>query len=229
MSLKEAAEKNIALFVLGLLFTGFIAGIGAHKALLEIVGQKSTSESEQALAGAQAENQRLAAQLSEIQKKVSGLTSENERFQKQLSAPPSGNTPSTAALDSGSTGATLQVALQEGAQRIKNFEFSLQGCEREGADIVCWIMVTNRDVDRDLWVSYESRMIDDAGDQHRQSARIFGGNETRYGNIKLALASNVPTRLGLRFQGVAGKTRQVKLLEVIYNDFPVQWRNIQVG
>jgi hypothetical protein len=41
MSLKEKIEKNLALWVLGLLLAGFLAGVGAYKTMLEITNQET--------------------------------------------------------------------------------------------------------------------------------------------------------------------------------------------
>ena len=45
MPLKDKIENNLTLFVLGLLVTGFSAGLGAYKVLVEIAGAGSTGSS----------------------------------------------------------------------------------------------------------------------------------------------------------------------------------------
>jgi hypothetical protein len=37
-SLRERVEDNLALFILGILFAGFVAGLGFYKGALEILG-----------------------------------------------------------------------------------------------------------------------------------------------------------------------------------------------
>src|SRR5258708_1247048 len=46
MTLRERIEDNIAIWLLGTLLTGFLAGIGAYKSVLEISSQKMISATE---------------------------------------------------------------------------------------------------------------------------------------------------------------------------------------
>lgn len=48
MTLKEKIENNLTLYTLGLLFTGFIAGVGVYRGVIEIAGPKTADVSQQA-------------------------------------------------------------------------------------------------------------------------------------------------------------------------------------
>ncbi len=110
---------------------------------------------------------------------------------------------------------------------VSNYRFVLRGCSAEGSNIVCSFVVTNLAGDRDFELSYQSGMIDGAGEPH-QAERIFAGRELRASNAGIHLVTGVATAFSFRFEGLAASVRDIALLEVKSRGFSVQWRGVPV-
>jgi len=111
---------------------------------------------------------------------------------------------------------------------VSNYRFELRGCRAEGSNIVCSFFITNLEGDRDFELSYQSGMIDSAGEPH-QAERIFAGRELLASNADIHLVTGVPTAISFRFVGLAASVRSIALLEVKSRGFSVQWRSVQVA
>ncbi len=139
-------------------------------------------------------------------------------------------------------------AKQEGkavqSKEVKDFIFELQGCRIADETITCTMMITNKEKSRNLtlgspgWNSDFSctKIIDASGDEHCASGLKLGSKTIGQweGN---ALASDVPMKATIRFEGVAPNTVNVALFEILCradltdirdNLFKVQFRNISL-
>jgi hypothetical protein len=114
-------------------------------------------------------------------------------------------------------------------QRAENYQFTLEQCERQGSDLVCWIKARNDAEDRELRVTEASRAIADDGTPYESSSRILGSRDIANFDLFVDLPTGVPTRFGLRFKGLATKVRHLSLLEMSAQGFHVQWRDVVVS
>jgi hypothetical protein len=109
---------------------------------------------------------------------------------------------------------------------VNGLRFDLRFCRLEGSDVYCEIKVTNTRADEQVELSNLSRLVDDDGVEHRASHLYYRG-ETGTLSFVMELATDIPTKFGLRFAG-AGKTKRIALLEFCCWSNKVQWKSITV-
>lgn len=169
----------------------------------------------------------LEADRAKDQARIETLTSQlaaarGERGRAGPGATPKGSAHPAAAA------APPQLSADPRVQRIDDYVFTLDACKRQGPDLYCWIVVRNGDADRQLQVSFESRLIADDGTAYHQTTLVLGDQETFLSILFMQLPTGVPVRFGLRFKGLAVKVRHLSLLEVVTPAFRVQFRDVNV-
>ena len=228
MSLKERIENSPVLLVLGLLLAGFIAGVGAYKALLEMVGAtrlgdpNSGAGVESTLERALAENKQLEAKLQKTQKDCGLFRVQLAQVQDMLRIERSERAATYAhvAATPGPTSASVKSA--------QGFDFVLEGCAAEASDLNCWLRVTNRRERRVLKVFVDgSRLTDQNDNVHEMKRALESDGSKEFNILRLDLASGSTSRFGLHFAGLGGST-SLKLLVLHTMDFDLEWRNVDV-
>jgi hypothetical protein len=112
---------------------------------------------------------------------------------------------------------------------IEDYVFTLDACQRQGADLYCWVVVRNDGADRGLAITDASRLIADDGTPYEQSTRIFGSREDGFLPLfVIQLSTGVPARIGLRFKGLGAKVQHLALLELVAPSFRVAFRDVPV-
>lgn len=107
------------------------------------------------------------------------------------------------------------IALQK--VEADNLTFEVKECKMSGENIICDLLITNKDQDRELYLNNKdwrppSRIFDDSGNE-------YGANQVQIGSKKgsrpkTLLVSGVPTRAKLYFEKVSRQASSITLLEV---------------
>jgi hypothetical protein len=105
------------------------------------------------------------------------------------------------------------VAVEE----IAGVAFSLKGCRLSNSVLSCDLTVTNHDKDRLLEICTPcfrnaSRLIDSEGNEYAPEAAYIGSDYTH--RPTATLASEVPLKAGIRFNGIRSNPASIKLLEL---------------
>jgi len=95
--------------------------------------------------------------------------------------------------------------------------FSLLGCRLSGSVVTCDLSVVNKDDDRQIEIctpcfGNSSRLVDAEGNEYQPEAASLGSNHSL--RPTAALASGVPLKGSMRFNGVPAGSVTIKLLEI---------------
>ena len=153
--------------------------------------------------------EKVSTQASRITLLEVGCESNGKRIIAKLrNVPLSGAPPPTPAKPKG-------VVLQK--VEADNFTFEVKECKMSGANIICNLLITNNDQDRELRLYNKdyrplSRIFDDFGN-------AYGANQVQIGSKKgshprTLLISGVPTGTKLYFEKVSTQASRITLLEV---------------
>jgi hypothetical protein len=122
------------------------------------------------------------------------------------------------------------VAVKE----IAGVAFSLKGCRLSNSVLSCDLTVTNHDKDRLLEICTPcfrnaSRLVDSEGNEYAPEAAYIGSDYTH--RPTATLASEVPLKAGIRFNGIRSNPASIKLLELgvrigFGGDYEVQFHDI---
>jgi TolB-like protein len=99
----------------------------------------------------------------------------------------------------------------------KGITFELKQCKKVGGAILCELLLTSNDRERELWLSiYESTgpssLFDDAGNE-ASVAQVRLGNVVGE-QVHITLVAGVPTRATLRFEGASPQAGKIALLKI---------------
>lgn len=107
--------------------------------------------------------------------------------------------------------------------------FDLQGCKFSGTTVTCDLIVTNNEDDRELYISYNTRIFDESGNQYNASLIELGNNRSDF-EAWLILIKGIPTKLRLSFNEVSSGIRKITVLEIVggtsNSRIKIQFRNI---
>lgn len=145
-------------------------------------------------------------------------------------------------IDTSSTtiGGSVLKPAQKGQMQVEaeNFQFQLYKCMSSGQIVTCDFMVTNKAADRGLNIygtngNNSSRIIDDMGNVFNASKVKIGTNTGNY-DCGVNLASNIPMKMQLIFEGVTSQSNTLSLLELkgysgFVAHFKAQFRNVQLA
>lgn len=139
--------------------------------------------------------------------------------------------------DSSSTGSSLPLQEEPAVvavEEVSGVAFSLRECRRSNSVVTCDFTIVNRDNDRKLEIctpcyGVGSRLVDSEGNQYRPEAAYLGSGFTHRPNA--VLASGVPMRAGIRFNGLQPNATRIALLELGFRigfsgNHTVQFRDI---
>jgi TolB-like protein len=109
------------------------------------------------------------------------------------------------------------------------FTFELVKCRLSGTTVICDLVITNHDVERQLAfgnaVPGGSVVYDDVGNSHRwREGQI--ANSSLYGAV---LVSEIPTKARISFEGIPSGVTRCPLLELSFftrHEFKVSFRNV---
>ena len=169
----------------------------------------------------------LEADHANDQSRIETLTAQLAAARGERGKPGPGATPNGSALPA-ATAARPRAAAGPRVQTLEDYVFTLDACKPRGADIDCWIVVRNDDADRELRVSFDSRLVAADGTTYHPTTLVLGDQETFLSFLFMQLPTGVPIRFGLRFKGLAVKVRHLSLVEVVTPGFRVQFRDVDV-
>lgn len=115
---------------------------------------------------------------------------------------------------------------------MQEFSFELQGCRLSGQTVTCYLIVTNKGNDRNLYFGHNqvTRIFDDTGNEYQVETIRFGNKQMRRSWVHNRLVSGIPVKASLSFEKISPETSKINLLEIGcqqgYHDFTVQFRNI---
>jgi TolB-like protein len=114
-------------------------------------------------------------------------------------------------------------------QRAGNLLFEIKGCSLAGKLVKCELLVTNSGEDVDTYLfAVDVRLFDDEGNEY-QAQEVFLGGSKGSGKFEAArtrLASGIPVRARLSFDGISPETQRATLLELKANQSTIQFRNV---
>ena len=114
-------------------------------------------------------------------------------------------------------------------QHAGNLLFELKGCSLTGKLVKCELLVTNSGEDVDASVFAVSvRLFDDEGNEYQAQEVLLGGSKGsgRFEAARTRLASGIPVRARLTFDGISPETQRATLLELHTNQSTIQFRNV---
>jgi TolB-like protein len=115
------------------------------------------------------------------------------------------------------------------------FTFELQQCKMSGTRLICTILITNTEQDKELLLNYfDTRIVDNSGNVFRPS-RIQLGDRWGDGNVWTVLANGIPMKAIITFD-LSIEINTIALLEMPCGEpsvfrargFKVQFRNIPI-
>jgi curli biogenesis system outer membrane secretion channel CsgG len=119
--------------------------------------------------------------------------------------------------------ATSTVAPEPIRVRVNDHVFELKRCTLSGTDLQCEILITNQGQDRTLYLfPSNARLVDEEGTQYDAISLTLGGGAhvpmMVFGNNKPPaashLATGVPVKAVLSFEGIPSGTKRVALIEI---------------
>lgn len=137
---------------------------------------------------------------------------------------------------------TPQIQTQQTVE-AKGFSFLLQGCERSGGRVICYLLITNNDEDSGLCINdiidanKASRLFDDLGNGYRSISPQLGKNGGNSSDFaESLLVRGIPMRASVTFEDVSSQAKMIAMLELFCRNglctklsgsgFKVQFRNI---
>jgi TolB-like protein len=121
-------------------------------------------------------------------------------------------------------------ALQQ--QRAGNLLFELKGCSLAGKLVKCEFLVTNSGEDVDVAIRVRgSRLFDGEGNEYHARDAVLGSDKCNESclSVRTRLASGIPVRASLSFDGIPPDTQRATLLELQgaqRQEYAVQFRNV---
>lgn len=137
----------------------------------------------------------------------------------------------TVACDPGIEGGELSLD-GPALQRVEKegLAFDLHGCARVDSAVHCGIAVHNREDEQNLYLSGKSRAVLDRGGQV-QAGRVSLGGYWATGSLSRVgspLLKGVPTSLGVVFEGLPDGVEVLRLLDLDFYGFDVDFRDVPV-
>ena len=132
--------------------------------------------------------------------------------------------------------ATLEQSVEEGG-----FTFSHSQCERSGKNVICSILITSNDQDRELriWIhghygfpEHGTKIIDNLGNGYSATKGQLGDKYSQaplHQNMHNSLVAGIPTKASFSFEGVVSEARSIALFEIGCDTFKAQLRNIPLS
>jgi hypothetical protein len=119
-------------------------------------------------------------------------------------------------------------------KEVAGMAFSLKGCRLSNSVVTCEFSVVNHDKDRRLEIctpcyGVGSRLVDSEGNEYSPEAAYLGSGFTHRPDA--VLASEVPLKAGIKFNGIESNPASIKLLELgvrvgFSGDHTVQFHDI---
>jgi len=102
----------------------------------------------------------------------------------------------------------------------------LKECRISGTTINCHFLTVNSDAEKNLWFyPSQSRLLDEEGNEYNGKSGGFGGrNQESF--VTANVATGVPMKLQLVFEGVPPELQRATLLAIPFNHGAVQFRNV---
>jgi TolB-like protein len=118
-------------------------------------------------------------------------------------------------------------------QRVGNLLFELKGCSLAGKLVQCELLVTNSGEDVDAFIfAVNVRLFNDEGNEYQAQEVFLGGSKGsgRFEAARTRLASGIPVRARLSFDGISPETQRATLVELQGDaqgrGYVVQFRNV---
>jgi hypothetical protein len=120
-------------------------------------------------------------------------------------------------------------ALWNDPRSVEGFTFALQRCTRKVPTVSCSFTVVSNQADRELTIQGRSRIIQSSGTEQLASTVSLAGRETRvdqYSSLSANLIRGVPMIGGVSFEGIDGDQPKAPVIELLFNGFNVQFRDV---
>ncbi|CAK8720852.1 MAG: TolB amino-terminal domain-containing protein [Candidatus Electronema aureum] len=126
------------------------------------------------------------------------------------------------------------------SQVVKGILFEAKGCKLSGGSLICRLLVTSQDEDKEISVfndhdwSARTRVFDNMSNEYRASMLEIANKKSRSSSAGHTLVSGVATKLAFTFEGIKESMESLSLLEVAFSDendnrSKAQLRNIPVS
>jgi hypothetical protein len=209
LRLREKVENNPAVFFLGTLLVGFLAGLGCYQGILEV------AHLEVVPAGSLESGRSASARPAREDPGDSDSALPGSTASSPGSPDPAITSGGAGESTANAAGALSQVVRAHGLEVL----FQRPFCEWGSSSCLqCEVLATSQAGDREMSVpAHEtSRLIDSRGSQYRPSAAGFGPRLSLY--AKSLLVEGVPTRIVYRFCKADGAVGPIALLELGLSD-----------
>lgn len=107
--------------------------------------------------------------------------------------------------------------------------FSLQGCQRSGETIICYLVITNQAQDRNLELRTDSTRIFDHFGNEFYASQVRLGSANDYNRVWRDLVRNIPINASAVFEGLAPEVQRVTLVEFDLREFTIQFKDVPIG
>jgi len=222
------ARAQLVAAIIGALIAGLLTGLLGGREWKERTVERDMAVSNEAvkqlqteLADRSRENEQLRSHVDDQDKEIRKLRLEVPQSHNVISDTSSAATPAPE---------STVVAVKE----VAGIAFSLKRCRLSNSVVNCDFSVINHDKDRSLEIctpcyGNRSRLVDSEGNEYRPEAAYLGSGYTH--RPKAVLASEVPLRAGIRFNGIQPGSKSIKLLEIgirvgFAGDYQVQFNDI---
>lgn len=115
-------------------------------------------------------------------------------------------------------------------QEVEGFVFDLVNCKKDNTKATCDLIITNKKTDRTLIIYGGTRLFDDSGNEYGPNYIQISNSKEKItfdsSHIKKSLISNVPTHAVLTFDGLDTNANAIAVLNIVCQNFKVQFRNI---
>jgi TolB-like protein len=110
-------------------------------------------------------------------------------------------------------------------ERAGNLLIELKGCVLSGKIVTCDFLITNNgeDVNETIYAG-SSRLFDGEGNEYHGQHVIFGTDSG--GSAGTRLASGIPVRGRITFDGIPPESQRATLLELLTDRYRIQFRNV---
>ena len=124
----------------------------------------------------------------------------------------------------GSTTAEKKVPVQK--QQAGNLSVELKECRISGISVKCDFLAVNSAEEKHFWFyAWQSRLLDEEGNEYKGTSGAFGGRGQE-DFVQAILATGVPIKVQLTFQGIPAELQRATLLDIPFNNAGVQFRNV---
>lgn len=257
MNLREAVENNLTLFVCSFLLAGFLTGMGAYRALLEITRESrreteykevssekqldQLNEGEELLRKEIAKNRELTDTIIALRGKVSELEARlpGSAPGGQVHDVAESSEPSNAGMPSISGAANPEQKPAPVSKRYKiveaeGFSFNLTRCYRAGGNVYCNFVITNQGSEQIFELTANrsstnnSRAIDEGGYLREANYALLGGSNAP----DIRVPTGVPISAVVVFKSIPESVREFSLLKINFRvyieNYEIEFRNISI-